>query len=133
LKGERHDAASRTSHAGPADRGTAAAREALVSDDAASTARARVEVTYERGLHARPASVLAQRAREFHSEIALVLVSCPTDISTPVGTRADAKNIMDVMFLAAPCGTQLDIEATGPDAEAAVEGLAALFRDQFGF
>jgi phosphocarrier protein NPr len=103
-----------------------------VSGAGTPSARARVEVTYERGLHARPASVLAQRARAFHSDITLVLVSAPIEISTPPGTRADAKNIMDVMFLAAPCGTQLDIEAEGPDAEAAVEGLAALFRDRFG-
>ncbi len=94
--------------------------------------RARIEVIHEKGLHARPASLVAQKAREYQSEIALVLVESPVTISTPPGTRADAKNIMDLMFLAAPCGTKLDVEASGPDAEAAVEAIRLLFQDRFG-
>ena len=94
--------------------------------------RARVEVLYERGLHARPAMLLAQRAQQFQSDIAIVLVKTPVATSTPLGTRADAKNIMDLMFLAAPCGTELEVEARGPDAEAAVEALQILFQERFG-
>ncbi|MFV1958793.1 MAG: HPr family phosphocarrier protein [Planctomycetota bacterium] len=94
--------------------------------------KSRVEVLYERGLHARPAMLLAQRAQEFQCDVSIVLVRTPVRTSTPLGTRADAKNIMDLMFLAAPCGTELDIEAVGPDAEAAVESLQALFADRFG-
>jgi phosphocarrier protein NPr len=94
--------------------------------------RARVEVLTEKGLHARPASLVAQRAREFQADVALVLIESPEEITTPPGTRADAKNIMDLMFLAAPCGTQLDVEAVGPDAEAAVEAIQDLFADRFG-
>ena len=97
-----------------------------------STERRRVVVRHDGGLHARPASRVARRASEFESEIALVLVKTPIQMSTPAGTRADAKNIMDVMLLAAPSGTELDIEAEGPDAAAAVEALEALFADRFG-
>jgi len=94
--------------------------------------RVRVEVHNEKGLHARPATLVAQRAREFQSEVALVLVESPVHISTPPGQRADAKNIMDVMFLAAPQGSQIDVEASGPDAEAAIEALRDLFENRFG-
>jgi phosphocarrier protein len=94
--------------------------------------RARLTMGYDRGMHARPALLLAQRAREFQADIALVLVSCPVDISTPAGTRADAKSMLDLMFLQAPCGSELDVEAVGPDAEAAVEAIEGLFRDRFG-
>lgn len=94
--------------------------------------RSQVEVLHEKGLHARPASLVAQRAREFQADIAVVLVESPVEISTPPGTRADAKNIMDLMFLAAPCGTRLDVEAVGSDAEAAVEAIRLLFKDRFG-
>ena len=80
-------------------------------------------------MHARPALLLAQRAREFQADVSLVLVSCPVDISTPAGTRADAKSMLDLMFLQAPSGSELDVEATGPDAEAAVEAIEGLFRD----
>lgn len=94
--------------------------------------RARVTMGYERGMHARPALLLAQRAREFQADIALVLVSCPVEISTPAGTRADAKSMLDLMFLQAPCGSELEVEAQGPDAEAAVEAIGDLFKDRFG-
>lgn len=94
--------------------------------------RIRVEVKNEKGLHARPATLVAQRAREFQADVALVLVESPVHISTPPGQRADAKNIMDVMFLAAPQGARLDVEASGPDAEAAVEALQELFENRFG-
>ena len=94
--------------------------------------RVRVEVKNEKGLHARPATLVAQRAREFQAEVVLVLVESPVHISTPPGQRADAKNIMDVMFLAAPHGSKIDVEAKGPDAEAAVEALRELFEERFG-
>ena len=103
-----------------------------VTESANQIVRARVSMGYERGMHARPALLLAQRAREFQADIALVLVSCPVEISTPPGTRADAKSMLDLMFLQAPCGSELDVEAQGPDAEAAVEAIEGLFRDRFG-
>lgn len=103
-----------------------------VTEGSDQVVRARVEVVYEHGLHVRPASALVQRAQEFQSDVTLVLVSSPVEISTPPGTRADAKNIIDLIFLGAPAGSLLDVEAQGPDAEAAVEALQALFQDRFG-
>lgn len=92
----------------------------------------RVEVLNEAGLHARPAAVLAEHAKAFTADIALVLAEVPADLGVEVGTRVDAKSVMDVLFLAAPQGTRIDIEASGPDAEEAVGDLEALFGARFG-
>ena len=99
--------------------------------DAPAAARQRVEVVNAQGLHARPAALLVQRARGFAADVALVLVSAPAGSGAEPGTRVDAKNVLDVMFLAAPCGAHLDLEANGPDAERAVRALAALFAEGF--
>ena len=42
------------------------------------------------------------------------------------GTTADAKSLLDLVILAAECGTTLDIVAHGPDAEEAVAALTGL-------
>lgn len=97
-----------------------------------NTVRRRVEVLNEAGLHARPAAVLAECARQYAAAVSLELAFVPEDMGVALGTRVDAKSVMDVLFLAAPCGTQLDIEAQGDDAEEAVASLEALFARQFG-
>jgi phosphocarrier protein len=43
----------------------------------------------------------------------------------------DGKSILAILTLAAVEGTQLAIEATGPDAEAALDALAKLVSDNF--
>ncbi len=68
------------------------------------------------GLHLRPAGKLVSLARSFRSEIRVI---CK-------GTVADAKSILDLVTLAAECGTTLEIVARGPDAEGAVAALTDL-------
>ena len=92
----------------------------------------RVEVRNPPGLHARPASVLAAKAQEFDSDITLILAENATGGGIEVGTRVDAKSVLDVIVLGAAQGSKIDIEAVGPDAETAVASLATLFDDQFG-
>ncbi len=91
-----------------------------------------VEVLNGAGLHARPASVLAACANEYESEISLVLAQAVGEGGVDVGTRVDAKSVLDVIVLGAPCGTKIDVEAVGPDAEAAVAAIEALFLARFG-
>ena len=67
-------------------------------------------------LHARPAGSLVRAAAAFAAE---VYVSAN-------GRRANAKSILDVLALGAEGGTELAIEASGEDAVAAAEHLAAL-------
>ena len=47
------------------------------------------------------------------------------------GLEINGKSILDLTTLAAECGTRLDLEARGPDAEAAVEALAELVLARF--
>ena len=48
------------------------------------------------------------------------------------GLDVNAKSIMGVMMLAAPCGSDVSVRAEGDDAEAAVAALAELFASKFG-
>jgi phosphotransferase system HPr (HPr) family protein len=78
-------------------------------------ARRSVRLYAKQGLHTRPAARLMETARRFVAEVHLVHGS----------QRASAKELLDVLFLAAPAGTTLEVEAVGPDAEAAAEAVAA--------
>ena len=69
------------------------------------------------GLHARPAARLVETARRFRSEVTL----------SHGNVRASAKDLMDILYLAAPSGSELRLEAEGDDAEAAVAAITALF------
>ena len=86
-------------------------------------ARRQVEVTNALGLHFRPADKFVQLARQFESEIR---VGVAAD-----GQVMNGKSILDLVGLAAERGTRLDLEAQGPDAEAAVAALAGLVIAQF--
>ena len=92
----------------------------------------RVTVLNPPGLHARPASVLAARARQFAADIELVLVDAGTGRAAEVGTRVDAKSILDVIVLGAAQGATLDVIAVGADAAEAAEALETLFATSFG-
>ena len=82
---------------------------------------ARVVVRNERGLHLHVASLLAREAAVFSSEVFLKR----GDVT------ANAKSVMSLALLAAPCGTELDLSATGQDAEEAVRRLSARFAAKF--
>ncbi len=47
------------------------------------------------------------------------------------GHRVDGKSILNILTLAAVQGTQLSIEANGPDAQAALDALSELFARNF--
>ncbi len=83
---------------------------------------ANVTIVNKLGLHARAASRLVNCASGFVA-----------DIEIARGTRSvNAKSIMGVLTLAAAIGTELVLEADGPDEQQAVEALIALFQDRFG-
>ena len=106
--------------------------DASVSDPGNTVVVRRVEVGNAAGLHARPAMMLSMEAKRFESEIEFVLTSVPPGHHLDEGTRADAKNSIELISLGAPQGTGLEIEASGPDAERAVAALVALFDSRFG-
>lgn len=84
-----------------------------------------VTVSNENGLHARPAMQVVECASAFECEINLYRVD---------GTEgpADAKSVMQVITLAATKGTEIRVDATGDDAEAATEAMETLFESKFG-
>ena len=83
---------------------------------------ANVTIVNKLGLHARAASRLVNCASGFVA-----------DIEIARGTRSvNAKSIMGVLTLAAAIGTELVLQADGPDEKQAVEALTTLFQDRFG-
>ena len=81
-----------------------------------------VTVINKLGLHARAATKLVNCASGFEAEVNVIR-----------GTRVvNAKSIMGVLTLAASRGTDLLIEAHGPDEEAALQAGLGLFNDYFG-
>ena len=74
------------------------------------------------GLHARASAKLTKLAGSFPCEVWL----------SRGERRVNAKSIMGVMMLAAGIGSTVDIETSGTDEQAAMDGLLALIADKFG-
>lgn len=81
-----------------------------------------IEIINILGLHARASTKFTQTASQFTSEVWV----------TRNGRRVNAKSIMGVMMLAAAKGSIIEIEANGPDEQAAIDALKALINDYFG-
>ncbi len=80
------------------------------------------EIINKLGLHARASAKLTQTAGQFSADVFI----------TKAGKRVNAKSIMGVMMLAAGKGTRIELEANGPDEEAALAAVVALINDKFG-
>jgi phosphocarrier protein len=87
-----------------------------------NTATRTVQLTNKYGLHARPAALFVELCNRFASEVEVR----KDEVSV------NGKNILDIMMLGAETGTQLIINATGPDAEATISQLAELIESNFG-
>lgn len=87
-----------------------------------SVCRRSVTVNLELGLHLRPISQIAKAARQYENCDVRVLKD---DYS------ADGKNVLELMTLNAPQGTQLVLEATGESAAEVVDELVRLFASNF--
>lgn len=85
-------------------------------------AAATVEIVNVRGLHARASRKFAELALSFDADIRV----------RKDGEEALGGSLMDLMMLGAGIGSQIDIEATGKDADQAVAALVALVADRFG-
>jgi phosphocarrier protein len=85
------------------------------------TMQAQVTIQNKLGLHARPAMSFVDLANSFNSQV-----------TVKKGDQAvDGKSIMQMMLLAATQGTELLIQATGPDATAAISALRELVDRKF--
>ncbi|HLS69695.1 MAG TPA: HPr family phosphocarrier protein [Kiloniellales bacterium] len=81
----------------------------------------RVLVCNRRGLHARAAAKFVKLAGEFTAAVTVVR----RDQQVPGGS------IMGLMMLAAGPGCEIELRAEGPQAEAALDALAALVQRRF--
>ena len=96
---------------------------AIEGDDAILPAPPRtLLIRNRRGLHARASAKFVQLAERFD---AVVTVSRD-------GMSVGGQSIMGLMMLAAGMGTTIEVAATGPDAAAALDAIAALVADRFG-
>ncbi len=90
-----------------------------MSDDAQRT----VTLASRNGLHARPATILVERARNFVSDIYLVAND----------EEVDGKSIISILTLGLGQGAKITVRASGDDAEEAVEALAELLTNAIPF
>jgi len=75
-----------------------------------------------RGLHARASAKFVQCVEKYDAEVSV----------TKDGNAVSGTSIMGLMMLAAAPGSSILIEATGPQAEEALDALEALVTDGFG-
>jgi phosphocarrier protein HPr len=87
-----------------------------------SSAEATVAITNALGLHIHPAQMIAKTAFGFLSKITI----------TRGKDVVSAREAVELTTLGAAMGERLTIRAEGPDAEAAVAALVALFESRFG-
>src|SRR5436190_19990029 len=80
-----------------------------------------LEIVNERGLHARASAKFVKCAEGFNANITV----------SRDGHSVPATSIMGLMMLAAAMGTSISVEASGPEADAALAALAALVESRF--
>ncbi|MFV9510578.1 HPr family phosphocarrier protein [Tepidibacillus sp. LV47] len=82
----------------------------------------KVIVTNETGLHARPASKLVKETSKYQSEIKIAKND----------KEANGKSLMSVLALGVTKGEVVELKVSGPDEVNALNGLVALFEQNFG-
>ena len=81
-----------------------------------------VVLTNKMGLHARPSTQIATTASRFDADVHI----------GKDGVDVDAKSVLELLMLAAECGSELTISATGADAKQAVAAIVELVEGRFG-
>ena len=80
-----------------------------------------MKIVNEKGLHARASAKFVQLVEKFEAEIWV----------TRGGETVGGTSIMGLMMLSAAPGTTILVSAKGPEAQAALEAIAALVADKF--
>ena len=83
-----------------------------------------LEVVNALGLHARAAAQLVRLAQTFDCSVTL--------FRQDTGVEADARSILNVLYIAAGRGVRLRIRAEGKDEQAAIDAVVGLFENGFG-
>ena len=81
-----------------------------------------LKIVNEKGLHARASAKLVEVVEGFDAR---------AEVSRD-GLSASGDSIMGLLMLAASKGTTIDVETSGPDADALAEAIDVLVADRFG-
>lgn len=81
-----------------------------------------LKIVNEKGLHARASAKLVEVVEGFDADAEVMRD----------GLSAAGDSIMGLLMLAASRGTTIEIQTTGPDADALADALEALVADKFG-
>lgn len=81
-----------------------------------------LDIKNEKGLHARASAKFVEVVEGFDAD---------AEVSRD-GNSASGDSIMGLLMLAASCGTQIEVETTGEQAEELADALKALVDDLFG-
>ncbi|MFD1851203.1 phosphocarrier protein HPr [Oceanobacillus bengalensis] len=79
-------------------------------------------ITAESGVHARPATLLVNKAGQFQSDVNI----------NYKGKNVNLKSIMGVMSLGIPKGGEIEISTEGNDEDEALEALAGVVKEHLG-
>lgn len=82
----------------------------------------KAKIVNRKGLHARASAKLAHLAMTLPTTVFIIRN----------GETANSQSIMDLLMLAAHQGSDIEIKATGPNAESSVDAVASLIADGFG-
>ncbi|GHO95315.1 PTS sugar transporter [Reticulibacter mediterranei] len=74
------------------------------------------------GLHARPAAIFVQKAKEFQSQITV----------SKNDKTANGKSILSILTLGAKQGDQVVLKIDGDDAQMAIKKLSTLLEEDLG-
>jgi len=85
-------------------------------------ATTRLTIINDLGLHARAATLLVQTASQYNSDLYI----------SKDGRQINGKSIMGVLLLTAGKGTELEIEAIGPDCKELIAAIEELVKNKFG-
>ncbi|MFS0674380.1 phosphocarrier protein HPr [Ornithinibacillus sp. 179-J 7C1 HS] len=80
------------------------------------------KITADTGVHARPATLLVNKAGQYQSEIEL----------TYNDKTVNLKSIMGVMSLGIPKDAEIKVTANGSDEEEAIQGITELIKENLG-
>ncbi|MBC6407984.1 MAG: HPr family phosphocarrier protein [Rhodobacteraceae bacterium] len=81
-----------------------------------------LKIINEKGLHARASAKLVEVVEGFDAR---------AEVSRD-GLSVSGDSIMGLLMLAASKGTTIDVQTSGPDAEALADALEALVEEKFG-
>jgi phosphocarrier protein HPr len=82
----------------------------------------RLKIENIKGLHARASAKLVEVVEGFDAQATV----------SKDGESASGDSIMGLLMLAASIGTFIDVETSGPEADALAEAITALVADKFG-